>query len=368
MKELNLTIDGQRVKVLEGTTIIEAALENGVYIPTLCHDPELEPFGGCRLCIVEIEGMRGLVPSCTTRATNGMKVRTETDAIARARRMTVELLIADHPQDCLACSSNQNCELQKVAAYLGVDKVRLRRSVRNVEKDSSNPFFTRDMQKCVLCSRCVRACREIRRIEAIDVAFRGYDSRISAFLDSPILQSICTSCGECVDRCPTGALSANAEALPAANSVRTVCPYCGCGCGLSVGVRAGKVVHTRGDKQNEVNRGSLCVKGRFGMDFIHSKDRLKTPLIRKEEQRGAPEGEPSRERKGTVDFGEFREATWDEALDLVAKKFAEIKEKHGPNALAGLASAKCTNEENYLMQKLVRVGFGTNNIDHCARL
>ncbi len=360
MTTANLTIDGQKVEVAQGATVLEAAQNAGIYIPTLCHDPDLEPYGGCRLCIVEIEGLRGLVPSCTTRVTNGMKVLTETDDIARTRRMTAELLIADHPQDCLSCSSNQNCELQKVAAYLGVDNIRLGRSVRDIEKDKSNPFFTRDMQKCVLCARCVRACREVRRIEAIDVAFRGYDSRISPFGDSPILQSICTSCGECVDRCPTGALSANAEALPPTKSVKTICPYCGCGCGLSVGIRAGKVVHSRGDRDNEVNRGSLCVKGRFGMDFIHAKDRLKTPLVRKEGQ--------CRNREGAVEGGEFREATWEEALDLIAMRFAEIKDKHGPKTLAGLASAKCSNEENYLMQKLVRVGFGTNNIDHCARL
>jgi len=348
MAAISLTIDGQQVSVDQPKTVLAAALDHGIYIPTLCYDSRLEPYGGCRICIVEIEGMRGLPTACTTPATDGMVVHTDTEKVNTVRRMTCQMLIADHPADCLSCSSNQQCDLQEVAAYLGVNQQRLAKTEREPVIDESNPFFTRDLSKCILCGRCVRICHELRGVGAIEIAGRGYESRVAPFADQPISESICESCGECVDVCPVGALTAKAEVLPPTCQVKTICPYCGCGCGLLLGVRGGRIVRVRGDVDNPVNTGSLCVKGRFGLDFVNAHDRLRTPLIRRN--------------------GRLEQASWDQALDLVARKFQEIKTQHGPNALAGLSSAKCTNEENYLFQKFMRAVVGTNNVDHCARL
>jgi formate dehydrogenase alpha subunit len=348
MDNIVITIDGKKVNTKKGNSVLKAALDAGIYIPNLCYDPRLKPYGSCRLCMVEIEGMRGLPASCTTEAADGMVVRTNTSDINNVRRITAELLIADHPQECLTCGSNQRCDLQKAAAYLGIDKPRMRKSTRDIPVDESNPFYGRDMSRCILCGKCVRACDEIRGVNAIDIGFRGYSSRICAPGDLPVIESTCESCGECIDICPTGALYAKGEALQPVSSVKTTCPYCGVGCNIALGVRDNRIVTVTGDYESPVNTGSLCVKGRFGMDFVNSPERLKKPLI-KENNR-------------------FREASWDEALSLVARRFTGIKEKHGPDAIAGLSSAKCSNEENYLMQKFMRAAIGTNNVDHCARL
>jgi len=348
MKQVSLTIDGKHLVVDEGTTVLEAARSHDIYIPTLCYHPDLEPYGGCRMCIVEIEGVRGLPTSCTTQAADGMVVRTDTERVNSVRRMVCEMLIADHPADCLTCSSNQRCELQKVAAYLGVSRQRLKKGDREPVVDDSNPFFTRDLSKCILCGLCTRTCQELRQVGAIEIAGRGYESRIAPFGDAPIAQSTCESCGACVDVCPVGALSAKAETLPPTREVTTTCPYCGCGCGLVLGVRGGRIVSVRGVAGHPSSRGSLCVKGRFGLDFVNAPDRLTVPLIKRD--------------------GRFEQASWDEALGFVAKKLMEIKSRDGADAIAGLSSAKCTNEENYLMQKFMRAAVGTNNVDHCARL
>jgi len=343
-KMINLTIDGKDVRVGEGSTILDAAKKAGIYIPTLCAGEGLEPYGACRFCIVAVEGMRGLPPSCTTPAAEGMKVTTDSPEIYQVRKVIAELMLTDHPDECLICGSSQVCEFQKIVNYLGVRERRLRKIEREAVVDDSNPFFVRDMRKCVLCGKCVRTCRELRRVGAIDITRRGYDSLIAPFCGIPIAESVCESCGECVVRCPTGALSVKG-ALPADREVRSICPYCGTGCGLLVGVRGGRVVSTTGDRDNPVNRGQLCVKGRFGIaDFIEHPDRLRTPLVRK--------------------GGELKEATWDEALDLVAKKLAGMK----GDRFATFASAKIANEDNYLLQKFTRAVMGTNNVDHCARL
>lgn len=343
-----IIIDGQEIKAAKGTTVLHAARSAGIYIPTLCDDNDLEPYGACRMCICEIEGMRGLPTACTTVVADGMVVHTDTENVNNVRRMICEMMIADHPSDCLSCSSNQRCELQKVASHLGVIEQRVPNIERETIADESNPFFVRDLSKCILCGRCARACHEIRGVGAIDIAGRGYESRIAPFADMPISESVCESCGECVDRCPVDALSVKNETLPPTKEVKTTCPYCGCGCVLVLGIRGNRIVRVRGDEENSISRGSLCVKGRFGLDFVDSPDRLTKPLIRKD--------------------GKLEESTWEEALDLVGKKLKEIKEKHGPDSLAGLSSAKCTDEENYLFQKFVRAAFGTNNVDHCARL
>jgi formate dehydrogenase alpha subunit len=350
MNTIRITIDGKAVETTEGRTILEAALAADVYIPHLCHSPGLKPYGACRMCIVEIEGMRGMPSSCTTAAVDGMVVRSDVEQVNKVRTMTCELLIADHPLTCLTCQANQNCELQTLSSYLGIQESRLRRMTRDPkpEKDESNPFYTRDLDKCVLCGNCTRACHELRGVGAIEISGRGYRSRVAAFGDTPILESDCVSCGECVDRCPVAALTAKKETVPPSAFTITTCIYCGVGCGLSLGTRSNKIVQVLGDKESIVNRGSLCVKGRFGLDFVSSEDRLTTPLIRRN--------------------GHLEEADWDEALGFVAEKLKAIKEEHGSDALAGLSSAKCTNEENYLFQKFFRAGLGTNNVDHCARL
>jgi predicted molibdopterin-dependent oxidoreductase YjgC len=347
MANVSLVIDGVKVDVPSGTTVLEAAKQAGIYIPTLCYDPDLKPYGGCRLCIVEIEKMRGLPVSCCTEATNGMVVHTETPAVNQARRMVMELIMANHHGDCLTCAKNQNCELQTVARYLGIEQEhfdRLRQSTKLVPVDDSNPAFIRDMNKCILCARCVRACHEITGIDAIDIAFRGDAATITGLGNLPILLSRCETCGECVARCPTGALLFK-ESRQVTREVKTTCPYCAVGCQVYLGIRSGKIISVRGDKEGPANEGHLCVKGRFGVaDFVHHEDRLKKPLIKKN--------------------GKFEEATWDEALDLVAQKLKTYK----PEEVGVVASARSTNEACYLMQKFGRAVLGTNSVDHCARL
>ncbi|MBN2475058.1 MAG: (2Fe-2S)-binding protein [Pirellulales bacterium] len=343
--ETSLTIDGLSITARPGTSILRAALKSGLYIPHLCDHPDLDPVGVCRLCLVEVEG-RGLVLACRTPVEEGLVVRTESPEINNVRRVTTELLIVNHPEDCLACSQNDRCELQRVAAYVGVDRqrlARLRRDARPAPVDTSNPFFDYDPNRCVLCGICVRTCSDLQGVSAIDFAFRGFDTTIAPFGKMPLAQSRCESCGECVVRCPVGALAPKNAQQPS-REVRTTCPYCGVGCGIYLGVRGERVVAVRGDPDRVTNRGSLCVKGRFGYGFINHDDRLTTPWVRRN--------------------GRLVEAEWDEALSLVAERFAQSKGE----SFAALASAKCTNEENYLIQKLTRAVMGTNSIDHCARL
>jgi predicted molibdopterin-dependent oxidoreductase YjgC len=342
-----LTIDKVRTEVPEGTTVLEAAEKAGVYIPTLCYDEDLIPYGGCRLCIVEIENMRGLPNSCTTLAAEGMVVHTETPAVERSRRITMELIMANHRGDCLTCAKNQDCELQTVARYVGMEEAhfqRMRKSQDVVPLDDSNPAYVRDMNKCILCARCVRACHEITGVDAIDLAFRGDAATVSTFGDGPILLSRCETCGECVSHCPSGALVFR-RSRQATREVKTTCPYCAMGCQMYLGVRGGEIVGVRGDREGPSNEGHLCVKGRFGIvDFVHHETRIKTPLIKRN--------------------GVFEEATWDEALDLVASKLKTF----APDEVGVVSSARSTNEDNFVMQKFGRVVLRTNNIDHCARL
>jgi len=345
---ITFTIDGQTVETTEGTTVLQAALDAGIFIPNLCYSPLLEPYGGCRLCICQIDGLRGLPPSCTIRATDGMVVHSDVEEVNRVRLMILELLVSDHPADCLSCGANQNCQLQKVAEFLGLGELRVTRHARPRDLDESNPFFVRDNSKCILCGKCVRVCREVRGVSNLDFAHRGFQARVSTFGGGLITDSRCESCGECVDICPVGALLPKHETLPPTREVTTVCPYCGCGCGLVLGVRGNRIVRVRPEQGNPASDGHLCVKGRFGLGFVGSPDRLTTPLIRRD--------------------GELEEATWDEALDFTATRLAEIRDRHGPDAVAGFASAKCTNEDNYLFQKFMRAAVGTNHIDHCAHL
>jgi predicted molibdopterin-dependent oxidoreductase YjgC len=359
----SLTIDGHEVEIPEGTTVLEAARRAGIYVPTLCYDPELSPFGACRLCVVEIEGMRDLVSSCTTPVKDGMVVYTNTPKVKQSRRVTMDLIIANHHGDCLTCTKNGQCELQEMARYLGIEQEhfdRLRKSAQVLPIDDSHPAFVRDPNKCILCGKCVRACHEIAGVGAIDLAFRGNDAKVSTFGDTAIVESVCESCGECMERCPTGALAPKHFKEPT-TEVKTICPYCGVGCSMYLGIHGNEIVGVRGDKESPVNHGGLCVKGRFGFDFINHSDRLTRPLIRQEGR-----GKDVKVNGNLMDV--FREATWDEALELVADRLSHVKEEYGPDSIALLSSAKCTNEENYLLQKFARSVIGTNNIDHCARL
>lgn len=344
---ITVTIDGKKIEVQKGATVLEAARKAGIYVPTLCDDEDLKPYGACCMCVVEIEGMRGLPTSCTTPATDGMVVHTDSKLANESRRMTMQLIMANHPNECLTCLKNQDCDLQKVARYLGVEQAdfeKMRKRTKVLPIDDSSPAFIRDMNKCILCGKCWRACHEITGTDAIDIAYRGDNATVAGFGDLPILLSRCETCGECVSRCPTGALTfKNSKMIT--REVKTTCPYCAVGCQTYLGIRGNEVVSVRADKEGPSNAGSLCVKGRFGVvDFINHKDRIKKPLIKRN--------------------GKFEEASWDEALDLVAQKLKTYK----PYEVGIISSARSTNEANYLMQKFGRAVMGTNNVDHCARL
>jgi len=346
MEKITLTIDGLEITASRGDSVLEAAMENGIYIPHLCHHPDLKPVGICRVCLVDIDGR--LTVSCRTPVEEGMMIRTGGPAVDKVRRVAVELLIADHHSDCLTCGKNNACKLQEIARFVGVDPHRLEelkaRELRPV--DDTHPFILRDDNKCVLCGICVRTCEEVQGTGAISYSLRGYATKVSTFGDRSLQDSSCESCGECVERCPVGALLPKNQVKPG-YEVKTVCGYCGCGCGIYLGARDGKIVGVRGDNTSPVNQGNLCVKGRYGFQFINHPDRLTVPLIKRQ--------------------GRFEQASWDEALDLVAGKFLEVRDKYGPEALGGLSSARTTNEANYLFQKLLR-SLGSNSVDCCARL
>ena len=351
--KLTLTIDGRTVSGMRGQTVLEVCRENGIKVPTLCYHPEMPPYGGCRLCIVEIENMRGLPPSCATPAADGMRVSTHTERLFRVRRTVLELLLAYGDHNCLVCEKNGECELQNLVYEHGIDHLRYKTSFVPKPVDDSSTTIVRDPNKCVLCGRCVRGCLAVQVNGVIDIAARGSDSFVTTFNNGSLKDSNCVHCGECVQACPTGALTyrqARFKGRPwELEKVVTTCTYCGVGCQLELNVKGGEVVQVTSSADIPgPNRGSLCVKGRFGMDFIGHPDRLTTPLIRKN--------------------GELTEASWDEALDLTAEKFGAIRAESGPDSLAFFSSARCTNEENYLLSKFSRAVIGTNNIDHCARL
>jgi formate dehydrogenase alpha subunit len=346
---IQLTIDGKPVQVPPGTFVLEAARQAGIKIPTLCSLADLTPSGACRMCVVKIEGMKSLAASCVQPVSEGMVVHTHTQEVLDARRMVLELLLANHPADCFSCGRNLNCELQALAADLGVKKVRFEGVRRHYPLDDTNPFIVRDNEKCILCGRCVRACQELQVCNVLDFTGRGFDTKLAPAFDTPTRESDCVFCGACVAACPVGALTEKVlcqDGRPD-KKVRTTCPFCGVGCNFDLNVKNDKIIGVTSAPDSPVNGRLLCVKGRFGIDYVHSPDRLTTPLIRKNNK--------------------LEPATWDEALDLVAAKFAGIRQTHGPDSLAALSSARCTNEENYVLQKFMRAVIGTNSVDHCAR-
>lgn len=351
MAMINLTINGVQVTVHEGTTVLDAAKQAGVFVPTFCHDPELTKFGACRMCVVEISGMRNLPASCVTDVTEGMVVDTDSPAVIEARKTILELMLANHPMDCLTCAKNGDCRLQDYAYMYDVKTEPFNGEKHNYPLEADNPFIVRDMNKCIQCGKCVRACTEIQGKGIVDFAYRGFDAKVTTAMDVTLAESECVFCGNCVAVCPVGALQEKGLRAAARTwevaKVKTTCPYCGTGCNFDLNVKDNKVVGIT-SCDGDVNGRALCVKGRFGYGFIHHPDRLKNPLIKKE--------------------GVLVEATWEEAIGLMAQKLGNIKENYGSDALAVLSSARCTNEENYLMQKFTRAVLGTNNIDHCARL
>lgn len=354
MAEVTLTINGQTVTVPEGTTVLNAAASAGIDIPTFCHDTELSGVGACRICAVEIKGMRNLPASCTTTATEGMVVETESEAVVDARRTILDLILAKHPMDCMTCQKFGDCKLADYAYRYGVKETSFVGERTSVPQDDSAAFIHRDIDKCILCGKCVRVCSEIVGRDVIDFVSRGFVTKVAPALDMGLgeKETGCVSCGSCIAVCPVGALTVkNIQGVARpweVKKVQTTCPYCGCGCNFDLNVKDNKVVGVTSNPSSPVNGRHLCVKGRFGYEFIHSPERLTTPLIKRGDQ--------------------FIEVPWKEALDYVAERFKAIKTAYGGNAIGVLSSARCTNEENYLMNKMARVAFETNNIDHCARL
>ncbi|RYZ68057.1 MAG: 2Fe-2S iron-sulfur cluster binding domain-containing protein, partial [Proteobacteria bacterium] len=364
-------LDGRKVQALEGETILECAERLGTEIPRLCYTPGYRPDGNCRACVVEIDGERTLAPSCCRSPTQGMKVKATSDRATKSQKLVVEMLLSDMPEQGYKWDGNdstrQHGELSVWAARLGVQvRPELKAIARHQPPaDLSHPAMAVNLDACIQCNRCVRACREEQVNDVIGYAFRGGHSAIVFDLQDGMGDSTCVACGECVQACPTGALMPKTHigSQEVDRKVDSVCPFCGVGCLITYNIKDEQIVSVDG-RDGPANHNRLCVKGRFGFDYVHHPQRLTVPLIRKP---GVPKnyeevGDPSKWRDV------FREATWDEALDLAAGKLKGLKDQHGLKALAGFGSAKGSNEEAYLFQKLVRTGFGSNNVDHCTRL
>ncbi|MEO8119083.1 MAG: formate dehydrogenase subunit alpha [Rhodoferax sp.] len=354
-QEVTLEIDGEMVTVAAGTSLMRAAVDAGIKVPKLCATDSLEPFGSCRLCLVEIEGRKGFPASCTTPAENGMKVRTQTPKLQDLRKGVMELYISDHPLDCLTCSANGNCELQDMAGVTGLREVRYGLDGANhlkSQKDESNPYFTYDASKCIVCNRCVRACEETQGTFALTISGRGFESRVSPGQDQPFMDSECVSCGACVEACPTATLQEKTVIMlgQPEHSKITTCAYCGVGCAFKAEMKGNEVVRMVPWKDGKANEGHACIKGRFAWGYATHKDRRTKPMIRKHIS------DP------------WQVVSWDEAINYAAEEFRRIQAKHGKDSIGGITSSRCTNEETYLVQKLVRAAFGNNNVDTCARV
>ena len=352
---VTLEIDGVSITVPAGTSVMRASTEAGINVPKLCATDSLEAFGSCRICLVEIEGRKGYPASCTTPVENGMKVKTQTPKLADIRRGMMELYISDHPLDCLTCPTNGNCELQDVAGLVGLREVRYGYQGKNhldLKKDESNPYFTYDASKCIVCNRCVRACEETQGTFALTIDGRGFDSRVAAGQNDSFMESDCVSCGACVQACPTATLTEKSVIMmgQAEHSKITTCAYCGVGCAFKAEMKGNEVVRMVPWKDGQANHGHSCVKGRFAWGYATHKDRMLKPMIRKKIT------DP------------WQEVSWEEAIGYAASEFRRIQDKHGRDSIGGITSSRCTNEEVYLVQKLVRAAFGNNNVDTCARV
>ena len=366
-KQVTLDIDGRSIQVPEGTSVMRAAAQAGINIPKLCATDMLDAFGSCRLCLVEIDGRKGYPASCTTPVTEGMKVSTQTQKLAEIRRGVMELYISDHPLDCLTCPANGHCELQDMAGVVGLREVRYGYDGANhvfakdkqgdanphfAPKDESNPYFSFDPSKCIVCSRCVRACDEVQGTFALTIQGRGFESKVSPSQANRFLDSECVSCGACVQACPTATLSEKTliDRGQAEHSMVTTCAYCGVGCSFRAEMKGEEVVRMVPNKDGHANHGHSCVKGRFAIGYATHPDRINTPMIRQKIS------DP------------WRIVSWEEAIAHVASEFKRLQAKYGKFSIGGITSSRCTNEETYLVQKLVRAGFGNNNVDTCARV
>src|SRR5215467_6830368 len=354
-KNVTLEIDGQTVTDPEGTSIMRAAALADVNIPKLCATDTLKAFGSCRLCLVEIEGRRGYPASCTTLVADGIKVKTESPKLSQLRNNVMELYLSDHRGDCGTTSGTTRCELHEMADRLGVHESRYAVNGKNHQdatKDVSNPYFTFDQTACIVCSRCVRACDEVQGTFALTIQGRGFKSKVSASQDEPFLESECVSCGACVEACPTEALMEKSliQIGPPTKVTTTTCAYCGVGCSFNAESRNGEVVRMAPNRDGGANHGHACVKGRFAYGYAVHSDRILTPMIRK-----------------SID-DPWHEVTWDEAINYAASEFKRIQAKYGRDSIGGITSSRCTNEETFLVQKMVRAAFGNNNVDTCARV
>lgn len=352
---VKIKIDGKYYHTGQRKTVLEVARENNIYIPTLCYHVRTGKAGKCRACLVEIEGIRGLKESCAMEAKDGMVIKTNTPNIIEVRKMIVELHLSNGEHNCIACERNGHCELQDMAYHLGIDRPHFPIQHETIPLDTSSEGIIRDANKCIQCGRCIASCNNNVMHEVLDFGWRSGHTRVICDDDLPMGESSCVQCGECVQICPVGALTfKNAKGQGPfweLEKKKTICTYCGVGCSIDMYIKDNKWVYsmaTEENWQNQTNKGMLCVKGRFGFDFLNRDDRLKTPLIRKD--------------------GELVESSWDEALDLVADKLGSIKEQYGPGSIGFFTSARVSNEENYALMRLARGVIGTNNIDHCARL
>ena len=346
-KTVRLRINSQIIDVAAGKTILEAAKEIGISIPALCNHPMISQSGACRVCIVEVNGSP--MTSCTTPVEDDMEIVTNSPYIEDLRKDTIDLILSDHPFDCMVCQKTGECELQELAYTYNIREPIFSGERRIYTKKDGNPFIERDMEKCILCGRCVKICDEVQGVGAIDFAYKGFGTKVCPPFERDLN---CEFCGQCVMACPTGALVGKSWVGKGRywkiKETDTTCSYCGVGCGITLHVRDNEIIRVTSKPEAVVNKGLLCVKGRFAYGFVSSPERLKEPLVRKN--------------------GVLQAVSWQEALDYTARKLREIRDQHGPDSIAGLSSARCTTEENYLFQKFMRAAVGTNNIDHCARL
>ena len=350
LQSITITLDGREVSGYPGTTILELAKESGIDIPTLCHAAQLTSIGACRVCLVEDERNGALLASCVTPIASGMVINTGSPRVVERRKTIVKLMLASHPDSCLVCDKGNRCQLRQIASDLGIGLVELQRIPQIASIDEVNPFLERDLSKCILCAKCIRACQELVVEGAIDYFQRGFTTIPATMSNLPLENSECTFCGTCVALCPTGALTEKEKRYRGTTQtvVQTTCPFCGCGCSMWLEAKDGQVTRVTPGKESSVNKGTLCVRGSYGCDFVHSPDRLLKPLVKSN--------------------GNFKELSWEEALELVVTQFQRIKAESGSNSLAILGSSKCTNEENYLLQRFARSVLGTNNIDNGGRL
>ena len=386
MQPVTITLDGREVSGHSGMTILELARESGIDIPTLCYDPHLTSIGACRICLVENEQTGALAASCVTPIAPGMVINTHSPRVIEHRKNIIKLLLASHPDSCLVCDKGNRCQLRQLASDMGIGLVEFQRIPQMATIEEVNPFIERDLSKCILCAKCIRACQELVVEGAIDYFRRGFANLPATLNNLPLEDSECTFCGTCVALCPTGALREKERSYGGTTktTVQTTCPFCGCGCCISLEVKDNHIVRVSPVEEDVVNQGTLCVRGSYGCDFIHSPDRLTKPLVKVNPVRndwvlktalsernlnseyGSSPLSKVRLSNGVKDS--FTEVSWNQVLELVATEFKRIKDEHGPNSLAILGSSKCTNEENYLLQRFARCVLGINNIDNGSRL